>query len=324
MPTINNIYAALTPKNVGLGQAQFDPKVVKGALIVPKGFIITAAQLATLQVVLQNAANADGKAARIYPISNFVEFKDGSEKAVEQSFGYGAKVVVRDGFYTWSFQFIQGGKTLNDALRTYNGSSWDIFFVDSNNVLMGQQYADPSTGALGLKAIPIVQMYTQPFALNDGKKVAEYMIDFTFDPRYLNEQGAYIADAGFPILDTIFGLQDVILSNPSANATPGTYNVKVLTPLGVNLGDQYGNIGGLVQAACWSASTLAGLPIALKVSTPIAYDSANKVFNVSLLTTDANYPTTGKLNINLNGPTELATAGVSGFESTGPISIIKN
>ena len=323
MPTINNIFAALTPGNVGLGQAQFDPKIVKGALIVPKGYIIPGASLATLQTVLQNAAMADGKSARIYPISNFTEMRDGSEKVVEQTFGYGAKIVVRDGMYTWSFQFVQGGKTLNDALRTFNGSSYDIFFIDANGVLMGTKYV-ASDGTLGLKAIPVIQMYTQPFALNDGKKVAEYVIDFTFDPKYLNELGSYIADAGFSILDTILGLQDVVLSG-SANATSGSYDLTVQTPLGVNLGDQYGTSFGLLQLACWLiTNATTGLTIAPAVSTPFTYNAATKKITIALLKTDPNYPTTGKVQFNLAGPTELATAGVVGFESTGPVQITKN
>jgi hypothetical protein len=323
MPTIDNIFASLAPANVGIGKAQFDPKLIKGALIVPKGFTITAANLATLQTVLQNAALANGKSARIYPIANFVETKDGSEKVVEQTFGYGAKVVVRDGVYTWSFQFVNGGKTLNDALRTFNGSSWDVFFVDVKNVLMGTAYVD-STGAKGLKAIPLIQLYTQPFALNDGKKLAEYIIDFTFDPKYLNENGHYIADAGFDILDNIQGLQDVALTGV-ANATSGSYDLTIQTPLGVNLGDQYGNVSGLMQSSAWSiTNATTGLVIALAVSTPFAYNSATKVLTIALLKTDPNYPTTGKVSFNLVGPTELATAGIVGFESLGAVQITKN
>ena len=323
MPTINNIYAAQTPGNVGLGQAQFDPKVIKGALLVPKGYTLTAANLASLQTYLQNAAMADGKTARVYPISGFLEFKDGSEKAPEQSFGYGAKVIVRDGMYTWSFQYMQGGKSLNDKLRTFNGSFWDCFFVDANNVLLGQTYTD-STGAAGLKAIPLIQFYCPPFALNDGKKVAEYTLDFTFDPKYLNENGSFIADAGFNILDTILGLQDVVLTGV-ANATSGSYDITVKTALGVNLGDQYGVAGGLLQLPAWLITNAAtGLVIAPAASNPFTYNTATKIITIALLKSDPNYPSIGKVQFNLVGPTELATAGVAGFESVGPIQITKN
>ena len=311
-PSVNNIYAALTPANTGIGQAQFDPKLIKGVLIVPKGYALTAAQVATLQTKLQNDAMNDSKSSRIYPINFFVETKDGSENAVEQSFAYGAKVIVRDGFYTWSFQWIQGGKTLSDALRTFNGANWNIFLVDANDVLLGTiNPADP----LGIASIPLVQMYTVPFKLNDGKKIAEYSVQFTFDPKYLNELGAVIANAGFSILDTITGLQNAALS--MTTALTKVFNVTVQTPQGLNLGGQYGSVSGLAQAALWTATDTAGA--ALTVSA-VAYNASTQTFTVTLAST--NYVVGHTILINLVGPTELATGGVPGFESLGAASAV--
>lgn len=322
MATVGNISAALQPSNVGIGAKTLDPKLIKGALIVPKGFVITNANLSTLLSVLQSAAYNDSKGSRLYPVANLVDFKDNSEKAVVQTFGYGGQKTVRDGIYKWSFQFVKGGKTLNDALRTFNGDNWDFFFVDHNNVLFGKQYVD-TNGAAGIKAIPSIEIYTNPFGLNDGKKVAEYMVEFVFDPKYLNELGQFIADAGFDILDNVTGLQDVVLTGV-ADATSGTYDITVATKLGVNLFGQYGNNAGLAQSACFvatNAATGAAIPI-----TSVTPNAGGQYLAIVVDKTNTNYPTVSgaKVQFNLVGPTALNTAGVAGFESTGAIQIVKN
>lgn len=312
-PSINTIAQALSPSNVGIGAYQLDPKIIKGALIVPKGYALTGAQVATLQTKLVADTLNDAKNLRIYPIANFVETKDSSEAAPDQKFGYGPSLKVRDGYYTWSFQFVQGGKTLNDALRTFNGPSWDAFFIDANNVLMGTQ--NPNDAA-GLKAIPITQIYTEPFKLNDGKKVAEYIIEFTFDPKYINEESTYISNASFDILNTILGLQTVNLTVGNAS-TPAakTWTVNVATPLGVNLGPIYGTTPGsaLSKISAWTVSDQT-TGVSLTIST-VTYNSSTQLFTI--VTSNAPGSVGDTVAINLVGPTELAASsiGVVGFES---------
>lgn len=308
MATIDNITTSQIPANVGIGSKYFNPKLVKGALIVPKGTIITTANLSTLQTVLQGLAQNDTKDARLYPIANFVDFKDNSEKPVTQSFGYGAEVTVRDGIQKWAFQFIKGGKTLNDALRTFNGDLWDFFFVDQKNVLFGK------TCSTGIQAIPSIEIYTDPLILNDGKKIAEYVINFKFDPKYLNEEGAFIADADFDILDTIFGLQDLVLTGV-LSGTAKTLNLTVKSIMGQNIGALYtSGTTGLGNKAVWTCVDDGGASVTISTMT---WNSLG--YFVAVCTTG--YPVSGKVHFNLVGPTALAAAGVAGFESAGEVAI---
>jgi len=325
MATINSLQNNTQSRNTGLANTYFDPKNIKGAIIVPKGYTIASTDLATLQTKLQADIAANNKLARIYPIANFVDFKDGSEKVVKQTFGYGVSKTVRDGAYTWTFQFTKGGHTLLQALRAFNGDAWDLFFVDSKNLLMGAKFIDPVSGALGCQAIPSIDLYTEPFVLNDGKKVADYMINFSFFPEYLNEQAAFISDAAFPILDTLKGLKDLNISGVGS-ATPGTYRITIQDGMFVNM---YGNIanlsgaGGIAQWVVTNKLNGGVIPI-----TSITLNPVTQTFDFALPVGNANYPTGtgGDTNIlaNLVGPTALVAAAVGYYESTGAATIAKN
>lgn len=322
MATVNNISAVVNPTNPGIYYKAIDPSLIKGILFVPKGTTITSAQLSNLYTLLKGLSLNDAKSARLYEVGNLVDFKDNSEKAVTQSFGYGPEYTVRDGLYKWQFQFRKGKKPLNDALRSFNGDDWDVFFVDYNNVLWGQTYVDDE-GNEGLQAIPIIEVYTNPFGLNDGKKLADYLIDVKFEPKYINELGAFIDDAGFQILDELPPIQDVVVTGV-ADATSGTYDVTIKTKFGFNLFDQYNSTtSGFAQVGVFKfTNATSGATIAV---TGVVANAAGQNFKVTVSPTDPAYPTgSGKVQIDLVGPTELDAAGVTGFESLGPIQITKN
>jgi hypothetical protein len=321
MATVNSLQNSVSSKNLGLTTTFFDPKLIKGAFIVPKGYTLLAADVAALQTKLLADAAANGKSARIYPIANFLEFRDSSEKAIRQTFGYGVSKTVRDGAYTWQFQFTKGAHTLLSALRYFNGDAWDLLFVDQKNQLIGQIYSDPTTGALGLQAIPSIDIYAEPFSLNDGKKVAEYLVNFSFFPEYVNELIGFISDAGFSLLDTVKGLKDVNVSGVGS-ATPGTYTITLTDAMKQNL---FGNIPSLTGAANaqWVVlNDVTGLAIPV---TSVNLNNTAKAFDVVLPTAHANYPVGAtKISFDLVGPTQLVAANVGSYESTGPAKVTKN
>lgn len=324
MATVNTLKNNLLSKNTGLVSKPFDPKRIAGAIITPKGYSLTAAQVVTLQTKLAADAALDTKALRIYPVSNLLDFKDNSEKPVVQSFSTGAEVTVRDGVYKFGFQFTKGGQSLQAALRAFNGANWDFFFVDDSNQIIGTYFLD-GTGALGIKAIPSIEIYTEAWMPNDGKKVTEYLINFKFFPKYINENRSYIAldpVADFDVLNTIVGLKDVQLK-VVGSATPGTYYITVFDSENINL---FGELNpGLAANAMYTVTnTLNGGTI---TPTSTTADTVNQRF-VMVMPTTGNYPTgTGqdtKVSFNLVGPTELIAGNVEGIESAGVVSITKN
>src|SRR5579872_26496 len=147
--SLNTVSCVSGAINTNMGSCTFDPKNFVGGFLCPAGYVIPATAFASpsaLKTQLINDMQNDNKALRIYPLNNFFNFKDSSEKAVEQKFDYGQVQTVRDGIYDWSFEFRLGGLNLSNALRAYNGYAWSFLFVDSKNQLVGTQAVD-LTGA---------------------------------------------------------------------------------------------------------------------------------------------------------------------------------
>lgn len=272
-----------------------------------------------LQAQLTSDSQQDNPALRIYPVPNFFSFKDSSEKAVEQKFDYGQVQTVRDGIMDWQFDFRLGGLNLSNALRSYNGYAWSFLFIDSKNQLVGTQAVD-STGANTIGAIAPIEFYQDPFMPNDGKKLATYTSKFRFLAKYVNELVAYVTTANFDIVGTIKGLIDVVLTGvPSSTA--GSYNITVTSRVGgINVGALFST--ALASASVWTASNdITGAAITVTTAT---WNTAG-YFVLALTTTSPPYPAIGaKLDINLVGPTELATALVPGYASTGAVVITRS
>lgn len=318
MATVNTVQCVTGAQNTNMGNCFFDPKNFVGAFLCPPNYVIPASALATLQTQLTTDSTVDNKASRIYPVPNFFDFKDASEKPVEEKFGYGQVNTVRDGVYDWQFRYRLGGLNLSNALRSFNGASYSFLYVDSKGQLVGTSTFD-NTGAATIGGIPPVEFYQDPFMPNDGKKTSEYWAKFRFLPKYINEQVAYITDAGFDILTVIKGLISVKLTG-AIQSVALTYNVTPTTvPAGTNLAALYPT--ALAAGAVWTATNHAtGAAVVINTVTLNANGTS---FDI-LLTTGANYPAIGgKMDFNLVGPTELATALVPGYESLGPVTITR-
>lgn len=317
MATIDKLDCLNTSGNTGVGSCFFDPKNIVGAILAPKGyeFDVTTPQ-ATLIAATHNASPSN----RLYPLWDFETTTDSSEDKTIQTMGTGAKHVVREGFNDWKFQYVSGGLSLLLEARLFNGPSWDFYFVDADNNIIGVAGSSETK----LKAIPSTGgfFWAAPWKLNDASKITEYMLQFVFNTRYANTKGLtkFVA-AGFDVPSIIKGLQNVVLTGAAAS-TPGSYNITALTEATqTNMGDIYPT--ELAAAGMWVAKNFTtGVAIPIDA---VTYDNDNNVFVVALDTTDTNYPTTGDfLTINLAAPTVLQAAGIDGYESTGAVKIASN
>jgi hypothetical protein len=321
MATIDTIAQLAAVKNTGIPKTALDIKNIAGFFMVPKGQTFTAAEVATLQTTLLEGVQNASKSARFYPFANFVDFKDSSEEPVVEKFGFGGRKTVRDGINDWAYRFEKGGQQLLNAGRTFNGDDWDVLFVDKKNVLVGTAWVD-GTGANGIKAVPVIEFYTNPAKQNDGKANTQYWLNVCFDPKFINEEIAWVSDAGFDILDVCQGLGNAVLGSPGASGTSGTYNVTVIDDLGNNLVDLYGAdfVAGLF--ACINYQT--GLAIPITTATISSFSGVSGIAFV-VDKTSANYPaTTGqKVSFNQASIASWIAAGID-FESTGAVSIVKN
>src|SRR5678810_1267689 len=150
MEGLNKIFCGQDAKNTGICDCFLDPKLIIGAILVPKDKVFTAEELAdaniqeTMEALVEETAKN-----RILPIQGFVAITDNSEEPVEQTFGYGTIEPVRDGNYNWIFGFRKGGVNLSNSLRSYNGltNKYAVIFIENQNHLLGTTcllYTSPS------------------------------------------------------------------------------------------------------------------------------------------------------------------------------------
>ncbi len=325
MATYNTLSAAAGERNTGLDlSGLLDPSNIKGGFFCYPGYVIPAASFPNggLLTQFKNDCMNDSKSLRLFPFANFSDFKDNSEKPVEEKQGYGDVGTVRDGIYDHQFRFRRGGLLLSNRLRSFNRQGNYFLFVDNNNLLVGTAGVD-STGAPSIAAIPPIEFYQDVFMLNDGKKNAEYWAKFRYQPKYINELIGFSQDVEFDILSSILGLQDVTLSIV-ADATKGVYHVTALT------GAAKANMATLFPTALASASVWSFLNAvtgaAITISSVALGTGANAgSFTITVTTTAPPYPAGAtKVSANLVGPTELTTALVPGYESLGAASCNAN
>lgn len=309
---INTLNCADGAKNTGFGSCVLDPKKIIGAIEVPFGAYLTAANLAS-QTALQTALTAkmtlDSPLLRWYPIWNFEGIEDGSDELTLQTMGYGGEYPVREGYYKWKFQFITGGLCLLKNLRTHNGSGKYYYFVDSDGVLFGVKQGIGAASTL--RPVPIQYFHAQPFKVNDGTNVTAYRVHFTFQQKYLNDLVGFADTSDFDIT-AIAGLQDLSIENFNA-LVAGVVKIQVFVGCDhTNLYDAFSSV--LSTIANWQVKNkLTGATITI---TSIVLDAANKAFTFTLDTADADYPAAGQdLTIQLVAPTALATAGMPGYET---------
>lgn len=313
MANINELQCLQDAGNTGVGTCFFDPKNIIGAFVSLNEFELDTTDL---QASLIAATHDINKATRLFPIYDFENTADATEKPVIQTMQTGAKHWVRDGFNDWTFQFVNGGLSLLKQLRKFPKSGCSFFFVDASMNIIGL----PGSSDTTLKSIPSTggMFLPQPFKLADGSKITAYEVQFVFNTTYVNDTGAFV-HADFDLPSTVNGLQDVNLSNPGAAAAGVFKVVAKLDATGTNMADLYPT--ELASGSLWTAKN-AATGAAIDIDSVTLSTDADKHFVITLDTGDSDYPTpVAPVLINLAAPATLEAAGVDGYESTGAVSI---
>lgn len=302
MSKLNELNCSKFTKNTGFGACFLNWKLFKGMFIFQSFRTFSASELEDLQNTLQDAAFNDAKADRAYPVHNFVALTDNTEDVIVQTFDYGAKSIVRDGDYDWTFEFQDGGACLTRSGRTLNGKQY-VLLYDSENKILGQE-----TNGL-FATIPLQFLYFKPFKSATGSTAASYGVRVVFNARYANEDSA-VVKSDFD-LSEITGLQDIVLEKNGFNPATGLLNVSVVTDCGAS--DLFDTYSTDLTSGMWVATnTSTGATITITSVTPI---SGSKSFNVQMNAADPDYPTDGTISVGLVAPSLLAAGGISGYEA---------
>jgi hypothetical protein len=318
---INEILCHETAKNTGFCDCVLELKNIVNAFKVPKGTRLTKTQLQSSNIVTTlKAMTYDIPSKRLYPVAQFTDFKDNSEKPVYASYGYGKGEYVRDGQVKWEFEFRKGGLSLSNALRSFNGSqsSHDVLFIDSKNQLIGTIAKNATTGAIEMAGIPVDNCYTMPMAVANGKDPSKYMVAMEFDPIYINENVAVMqyATTDFLLKDEIVGLKNINLTQTAI--TTSTIDVALATDCGDDIKSTYAN--ELSATGSWIAkNTTTGA-----VLTIVSVATSTTGWLITLSLTDPNIPAVGsKISISLAPAYVLYLSGVIPYEGINTLTYIR-
>lgn len=208
--------------NVGIQKSYFDPDLIVGAVIVPKGTIVPAvnmvsqAAFATYISATSQGFQANGTAAgaptRWYMMYLLDAIKDSTKKAAVDDSGLVQNKVIK---YNTLLEFMLKGPQANmgnwkEWLKFNNRQNfYGVFFIDLSGYWWGCE--DP-TGAGGLASYSLSQLWIDARMSKTDKKLNEYGASFQLlNEKQFQEQVAYFPAQTDP--SAIPGLQNLVLTN---------------------------------------------------------------------------------------------------------------
>jgi hypothetical protein len=304
MSILNQAFCATAFGNTGLDSCYFTLGKIARDFLVPRGFELTAADLAdgeTALAKLVELAKADSLTERIFPLPEIAAVTDSSEDAVFQTLGAGFQVPIRAGNYNILNQYLAGGNCMNNALQKFKNSSYRVIRLDEAGNLIGTKVGT------SMKGIPLIFFFPYKFSFATDDAVAAFRYGIGFKPEYINESLGFIKLDFAGAMD-IDGLHNAVLSLPTARVT-NVIKVKVTTGCsGIDLYDEYS--AALAVASNWIV-TEAGANITV---TSVAVDANLKAFTITLTAADPDYNVAGPFVVSMAAPSVLETNGLPGYE----------
>jgi hypothetical protein len=192
--------------NTGVPQCYMDLAPINGIILTPIGYTLTKAEIASTLLSKLQTSTLAARANRIYPVLNFVDIKDNTEQPSYQTLGFGRKVLLKEGKYSFEASYLDGGLCLSNQLRNFNYTKWAAFLVDANGVLVGTKVGD------NIMAIPLNLFYASPYGIATSSQAASYKLNIEIEPKYLNEEIGFVQTKGeFDIFDSVKGLLNLVI-----------------------------------------------------------------------------------------------------------------
>jgi hypothetical protein len=268
MATLNKPLCATNYGNTGVGECFIDLDKIIGAIQVPPNFQIAQSDVAGLLAFFETKIHA-AIGTRVFPYPKLTNITDNTEDITINTTDYGDKIYVKDGFYDWTFRYLNGGVQLHQELAKNSGANKHFLFFDKNSVLIGYK------SGVYLKGIPVDQFRVLPWRPNTGAESALFNMRFIIDPIYMNGGNLGFLKVDFNLLD-LAGLQDVQLT--ILDQTGNVATVQVRSKISdVNLYDAYKT--SLLETTAWRFFKSDGSASSV---TSVADNAADEAFDVTV------------------------------------------
>lgn len=308
---------------VNTGQILCDPK--KG---VPKKLVLGAATFIStdwdvagefLTKLIAKINQAQGASDKMYPFPLIEGNTDNSEAAVFGNLGYGAKLKLRDGLPSYSFQ-VRCGESLFKKLRAFDSLEIPCGVCDANNRYWG------TISAAGIFSGYTALISVTGNGFEDGnaaeKKTATIDVSLTSASEFY-DKSAWIDGVSESDLKGLVGFQLA-----KVGAVSGTTKFEAKVPQSelaglrtvVNLADFYS--AELASASKWDAISATAAEIAAGTAphtalgvTAATYNSSDKTWSITFTAgAYATVSTGDTIRVFLKDPATLYAAGIVGVE----------
>jgi hypothetical protein len=299
------------PGNTGFNGSCFpDIKQILGAFIVPVDLVIPEVSLtkAGILTYLRTAALNDNSFARVYPVHNFIGTATNGGDRREFTAPYGSRLTTGENDYGFRHEYTAGGMQLQGQLRAFNSNGgWAIVYYDKDNLYFFNNGDGTASGQ------PTTTTWSEALTPNNGTDPTLYHFYVGMKAQYLNDDIYIQPYTGNP--SSIKGLQDVDIIVVDFNEATGVANVKLQVGE-IDLYDQYDDeFASAAMYTAFNAVTNNAITI-----TSVAKNAGAKGWTITISTVDADYPSsTQGIKLDIVGPTELNTADVPGYASSGEV-----
>lgn len=292
----------------GVPHYDFHPEIIKGALLLPGGMVFDDSDLASVanfNTKIQAGLLAVGR-DRIYPIWSFENGVNNTAKPVDNTFGYGGIVHIRDSNPDMTFEMWHGGHLLFQQLRKLNNdTSRTVILIDQVG-----NYILTSGDLLTAQGFAFNTMSFEGYKFKDGSKPDSWDVHMVLSSPQEFYDNLHVIPSGMNLQYLLKGLIQVRLSIEAASVVASLKVIARTADGSTYMMDVYES--ELEDETLWLLTKDSdGSDVAL---TSVTHDDAIHGFTVvptAPLTLDANYTLTWV------GPAALAVAGIGGPPENG-------
>lgn len=120
-----------TVMNTGAQKCPLRIEQIIGAILVPKGSYLTAAQMLALKTSIETNTQSASESTRWYPIQGFIGVEDKTGNATIETAQYGGMKIGTEAKYYWVYEH-DGGLTGHNILHSFHDkqADYDAYFID--------------------------------------------------------------------------------------------------------------------------------------------------------------------------------------------------
>ena len=323
MPTWEKIDCQSDSANQGYGRCVLDYGQLDYMIAVPKGTVVTAAELADFENTVRTKSQLDSPALRWYLMGQFPNYTAANTAPQTQTASSQRQRYTSVGFFGWTLGQWDGGNcAYKNLLKMHQQQDrFDFLNIHGGQVVAGKVATDVN-GNPGMGALRFQQVFVPNWEMADGgSNGTKYEITFLLGDS--NQMRALYTGMkfDFDIQSAMAGIIDVQLINSISSGSTGSgadFDIQAIAGCGgTDLADLYAT--ELADVDAWIATNaVTGAEIEI-----LDVSLVNGYFRVALDDANANYPDAGgSIKINLRSLSVLDGLGVVGYESPVPVTVI--